>query len=796
MEGKRNLEESLGGVVPWGHPACADDYRGSGPGQEKSPWLVPDPRVSLELSDHHSYRSGSPTTHATSSHRGRPMRTRLFLCLFVLLLLPQCTTPLPEPPPQAPVEEVTDTYWGIDVVDPYRYMEDLENETVVEWMRSQADYTRMILDGISGRQGLIDKMVDFDSRVSDRISSLQVVDTDRHFYLKLKPDEEVGKLHFRDGYEGAETLLFDPTQYRAEEELNFVITGFAPTTDGSRVAMTVAPNGSESAYTLTLDVESGELYPEEIDRSWFAPSWNEDGSGFFYTRTNSMDVHDPNRTIGTTAYFHTVGTDPAQDTPILSAEMYPELGMAPEEIPVVMYDPDVDYIYGVAASVDQRLALSMAPASELANERIAWRRVFDREDEVLNFAATPSQAYVYTSKDAPNYKLLATSFPEMDLDGAGVFIPEDPNWKLQSFTLTSDGLYFVRSRNDVEMTLHFIPGGSTEARQIELPKAAGTLGVSAKGIEFPDLWVSISGWTASGERHRYDLASNTFRRQQMSTIAEYPEYDDLVVEEVLVPSHDGAEVPLSIIYKEGTPMDGNTPAMIFGYGAYGISNTPGFGPNFLLWTHEGGILTIAHVRGGGEKGHAWYEAGKKTTKPNTWKDLIACAEYLVANGYTSPGRIAINGGSAGGILIGRAMTERPDLFAAAIPEVGVMNPLRAEETPNGPVNAPEFGTVQDSVETLALIEMDSYLKLQDGVEYPATLVTAGMNDPRVIAWQPAKFAARLLAANASDEPILLWVDFESGHGIGDTKSKQFEGLADGMAFGLWQTGHPGFKYQR
>jgi prolyl oligopeptidase len=166
------------------------------------------------------------------------------------------------------------------------------------------------------------------------------------------------------------------------------------------------------------------------------------------------------------------------------------------------------------------------------------------------------------------------------------------------------------------------------------------------------------------------------------------------------------------------------------------------------------------------------------------------------NDYTSPGHIAINGGSAGGILIGRAMTDRPDLFAAAIPEVGVMNPLRAEETPNGPVNAPEFGTVQDSVEAMALIEMDSYLKLQDGTEYPATLITAGMNDPRVIAWQPAKFAARLMEANASDEPILLWVDFESGHGIGNTKSKQFESLADGMAFGLWRTGHPEFTFKK
>jgi prolyl oligopeptidase len=693
------------------------------------------------------------------------------------------------------VEEVTETYWGVEVVDPYRYMEDLEDPAVVDWMRSQADYTRMILDGITGRQDLIDKMVEFDSRVSDRIFSLQVVDTDRHFYLKQRPDEEVGRLYFRDGYEGEESLLFDPTQYRAEEELNFVITGFTPTRDGSKVAMTVAPNGSESAYTVIVNANTGELYPEEINRSWFAPSWNRDGTGFFYTRTNSMDVHDPDRTIGTTAYYHQVGTEPAGDRPIFSAALYPELGMAPQEIPVVVYDWEVGRMYAIRATVDPRLNVVQAPASELANDRIAWKPLFEPEDEVLNFAATPSHWYVYTSKDAPNYRLLAASFPDPDLENAEVLIPEDPDWKLQAFLPTADGIYFVRSRNDVEMKLFLIPLEGGQEREIGLPKPAGNLTVSGKGLQFSDLWINLSGWTAAGERHRYDLATNTFTRQQMSTIAEYPEYEDLVVEELLVPSHDGAEVPLSIIRKEGTPRNGSAPTLIYGYGAYGISETPGFGPELLLWTHEGGILTIAHVRGGGEKGHAWYEAGKKTTKPNTWKDLIACAEYLVENGYTSPGKIAINGGSAGGILIGRAMTERPDLFAATVPEVGVMNPLRAEETPNGPVNAPEFGTVQDSVETLALIEMDSYLKVQDGVEYPATLVTAGMNDPRVIAWQPAKFAARLIAANASDEPILLWVDFESGHGVGNTKTKQFETMADRIAFGLWQTGHPDFRYR-
>jgi prolyl oligopeptidase len=232
---------------------------------------------------------------------------------------------------------------------------------------------------------------------------------------------------------------------------------------------------------------------------------------------------------------------------------------------------------------------------------------------------------------------------------------------------------------------------------------------------------------------------------------------------------------------------------MFGYGAYGISMTPYFSPISLLPVYEGGIYAVAHVRGGGELGDNWYRAGFKTTKPNTWKDLIACAEYLVNEKYTSPKKIAINSASAGGILIGRAMTERPDLFAAAIPEVGCMNAIRMEESPNGPVNIPEFGTVKDSVEFMALMEMDAYYHLKKGVKYPATLVTAGMNDPRVIAWDPAKFAARLQATNSSDKPILFLADYAAGHGIGDTKTKSFQSLADVFSFALWQTGHPKFQ---
>jgi prolyl oligopeptidase len=280
----------------------------------------------------------------------------------------------------------------------------------------------------------------------------------------------------------------------------------------------------------------------------------------------------------------------------------------------------------------------------------------------------------------------------------------------------------------------------------------------------------------------------------LSSEIAYPEYADLVVEELMVPSHDGVRVPVSLMYKKGTPRDGSVPVFIRGYGAYGASQRPLFDPTGdLLWAQQGGIVAVAHVRGGGELGEAWHKAGMKATKPNTWKDLIATAEYLVKNRYTGPGRIAINSASAGGIMIGRAMTERPDLFAAAIPQVGSLNVIRKENTPNGPVNIPEYGTVQKEDEARAMLEMDSFHHLKPGTNYPATLITAGFNDPRVIAWEPAKFAARLQASTASGKPVLFLTDYEAGHGIGDSKQKSYEAQADVLAFGLWQTGHPAFQ---
>ena len=696
-------------------------------------------------------------------------------------------------PSMAPVAMVTENYFGKEVADPYRYMENLSDSTFNTWLKAQAAHSRKILDAIPGRKGLLDKLKEFDGRRSVGAYQLSVTENDKYFYLKETPEDETGKLFFRDGFAGTESLLFDPENYK-KDTLQYVISAFYPSIDGSKIAFEVAANGSENAEMLIMDVATRRRFPEKIDRCWYAfASWLPDGERFLYNRVNSNDVHDNNRLLNTKTYLHTVGRSPEGDTEIFSRKKYPDLGIKEEELPFIWYDKDSHILWGLPLTVDNSLKVFMASADELDKPIIPWKSVFVEEDQITDIETDHDDLYVLTPKNASNFKIIKMSLADPDLKNGEVVVPEPKLGKIEDFALTSDGLYYTVSTNGVEQHLYHLPKGEKTAHNIALPTAAGRIDIISKSIDSPDLWATLSGWTIENLRYRYDLKEKNFIEETLSSKTEYPEYTDLTVEEVMVPSHDGAMVPLSLIYRKGLQKNGDNPVFFFGYGAYGISMKPFFSPAYLLPVTKGAIIAVAHVRGGGELGENWYRAGQKTTKPNTWKDLIACTEYLIDKKYTSPKKVGIYSASAGGILIGRAMTERPDLFAVAIPEVGCMNSMRMEFTPNGPSNIPEFGTVKDSVEFTALLEMDAYQHLVDGEKYPATLVTAGMNDPRVIVWEPAKFAARLQAANASDNPILFSVDFEAGHGMGDSKTTYFESMADIESFFLWQTGHPEFQ---
>ena len=700
-----------------------------------------------------------------------------------------------EKPPLAPVAMVTETYFGKEVADPYRYMENVSDTTFMTWIKTQAAYSRKVLNSIPGRKDLLDKMWEFNKRNGTGAYRLIISDSDRYFYMKITPKDETGKLFFRDGFEGKESLLFDPQNYK-KDTLQYTVNSLQPSIDGSKIAIEVAPNGSESSELLIINVSDGKLFPEKIDKCWYADvSWLPDGERFLYTRLNSADVFDMDRLLNAKTFLHTVGQSPYNDKEIFSRQKCPDLEIKEEELPMVYYDRENHLLYGMPLTVDRRIKMFMASADDLDKPTIHWKRIITEDDHVTNFVNGEGEMYLLTPKGAPNFKIIKISLKEPDLEKSEIVVPENKEAILEDFILTEDGLYYTVSKNGVQQELYFLSKGENTARNLPLPTAAGRIDLSSKSIDSPDLWVNLSGWTSENLRYRYDFKRQKFTKEELFPQMEYPEFNDLIVEEVMVPSHDGAEVPLSLIYDKNLKKDGNNPVMIFGYGAYGYSMSPFFSPGYLLPTTKGAIFAIAHVRGGSELGENWYRAGFKTTKPNTWKDLIACTEYLIDKNYTSPKKVAIYSASAGGILIGRAMTERPDLFAVAIPEVGSMNSTRSEFSPNGPINVPEFGTVKDSVGFFSLYEMDAYQHIVDGEKYPATLITAGMNDPRVTVWEPAKFAARLQAANASDEPILFAVDFESGHGMGDTKTTYFESMADVASFFLWQTGHPEFQVE-
>lgn len=715
------------------------------------------------------------------------------LCALVLgIVLSGCGRA--DRPALAPVKPVTDNYFGVEIKDPYRYMENMDDTVFLSWMKEFADYSRGVIDEIPGRSSLIELYSEFDGRSSDRVYGLSISENGRYFYLKTTPEDEFGKLYYRDSYEAEEVLLYDPADFRGDRGVAYVIGTYKPDLMGERVLIGLAPNGSESLTGIIIDVETGKVLNDRLERVFGGITWLGEGNGLLYGQTNSSNVHDPDRIIDTKIYHHRPGDPQEADAVVFSSRNYPSIEMRPEEIPVIIFDDEEDDYYLLLSTVDRYLKLFYAdPGTFTRNMRFNWKPLTRSEDRIQEFYVKGDDLYLYTAKDAPGFEIRKTSKTAPDIDGAEVVVEENEKGMISGFAFTGNALYYKLKLNGVEERLFRLPYGAESAAEIGLPARAGSLGLRTRGHKHDDVWVGITGWTMDGMRYRYEPEQDRFKEEPLSSMAAFPEYADLVVEELMVPSHDGVKVPLSVIYHRGTDLDGSAPAIMTGYGAYGISRKPSFNPYFLSWTLQGGIVAIAHVRGGGELGDSWRLSGYKQSKPNTWKDFISCAEYLTGNQYTNSKALAMYGGSAGGILIGRTMTERPDLFAAAMPMVGLMNPLRVEQSPNGPVNTPEFGTVEDSSECMALIEMDAYLHIEDDVDYPATLITAGFNDPRVIVWQPAKFAARLQAANGSSAPILFEVDYTSGHGVGDTKSKKFEDLADIYAFGLWQTGHPDFQ---
>ena len=418
-----------------------------------------------------------------------------------------------------------------------------------------------------------------------------------------------------------------------------------------------------------------------------------------------------------------------------------------------------------------------------------WTQVVRKGDEVTGFAAHDDDIDILTSKDAPRYKVVETSLKQPSFDNAKVLVPQS-DAVISQIAPAKDALY-AQTMHDGEGGIIRVPFASGVPQNVAMP-FKGSIGSVATSPDRNGILLHMDGWTQAPQWYDYNPATSKVARTALQQPSK-ADFSAITSVETKAVSYDGTMVPLSIIMKKGSKLDGSHPTLLIGYGSYGITLTPFFAPEFLPWLDRGGIIAVAHVRGGGWYGDAWHKAGMKLTKMNTVYDFVACAHYLIDHKYTSPAHLAGEGGSAGGITIGRAIEVRPSLFAAAVDSHGETDTLRSEFTPNGPPNISEFGSVKTKAGFHGLYAMSAQVHLRKGVKYPAVFLETGANDPRVEPWEVAKFTAGLEADSASGKPILLRVSYQSGHGIGSTKAQEDNELADEQSFLLWQLGAPGFQ---
>jgi prolyl oligopeptidase len=701
------------------------------------------------------------------------------------------------PPPLAP-QPVVDHYpGGQTIVDPYRQLEDLKAPAVQAYFKTQATYTDDVLGRLGpGRDKLradIGRLVDAGTIVSSLTRT-----KDDLFYLERPVGANDARLMVRAG-NAAPRLLLDPDAFgkQSGSTAHLSISNLLPSPDGSHIAVGIVPGGAEhETHTRIVETATGTVLADDLPRTWFgATAWSPDGKTLLYNQLPDVAPgHEAERELNSTVFRHRIG-DTGRDAPVFGIGVDPNVAFVSTDDPYILIENGTDYALGaIAHGVQNEQTIYVAPvAAVLAGNRIPWRKIADVDDDVTSFDVRGKIAYLLSHKDASRFKVTALDLSDRQATAAtaATIVPEGTG-VIQQIAVASDALY-VRG----------IDGGPAQLRK--LPWAGGTVGPSADvALPFPGTLdefatdsrapgavLGLAGWTkplliysltADGT-----LADTGIRK---APAIDTSGYESL---EVSVPSTEGAMVPVSIVMKRGTALDGSNPTYLEAYGSYGITIDPYFLGSRFAWLDAGGIWVVAHVRGGGEYGEDWHLAGKGPTKQHTIDDVVAAARYMIAQKYTSPAHLAIEGTSAGGITVGGAITQHPELFAAALDVVGVTDALRSETEPNGPGNVPEFGSSKTAGGFAQLDAMDAYVHIVDGRRYPAVLGITGINDPRVAPWQVAKFVARLRHASSSGRPVLMRVDYDAGHGmLAASRNQAVALLTDEFSFLMWQCGSPDF----
>jgi prolyl oligopeptidase len=681
-------------------------------------------------------------------------------------------------PPDIGAKAVEETYFGTKVTDGFRFMEAMDSTTIA-WMRAQGAYTRSVFDSIGPRAEYLRKLSAFGASFGF-VNSVQV--TRNHvFYLERKPGSDVYDLVVRESGGQTHTLVDTKALIKLAGGVPQAIDYFAASRDGKRVAVGISAGGSEASVLTVLDTATGATVAGPIERAqWAGPSWEDDGSALFFGRLQELrpSAAPSDKYLNSSTWYWDL-----RDPPVSVAGA--ATGLGPIKDPIVFARTIV--VPGASRAilagfngVQNEKEYWIAPLAEASARRAQWRQIVHRDDDVTALAGNSTTLYLLTHKDAPTFKVMALPL-DGKLEHAKTLVAARPDRVIESIHLAADGLYVAGRRGLTAELLRVRPDGTVT--EVKLP-FRGIMAEVATDAALPGVVVALEGWVNPPTYFRYDSAKDTFTDLGLISGPSFDSKNYSVVE-MLAKAADGTQIPLSVIAPPGPILP--RPALLDAYGAYGISILPTFVPRIPALADAGGVYAECHVRGGGELGEAWRLGGKDANKPNTWRDFIACADALIAHGYTTRDMLTIQGTSAGGITVGRAATERPDLFAGAIARVGDVDALRSEVQPTGPANIPEFGTFKDEQGFKNLLAMDAYQHVRDDVRYPAFLLTTGLNDPRVEPWEPAKMAARLLEL-ADHAPVLLRVEDAAGHGHGTTKSTRDAEDADIAAFVFWRAG--------
>ncbi len=673
--------------------------------------------------------------------------------------------------PMAKKVDTVDVYFGDSIADPYRWLENDTTQETAEWVEAQNEVTEEYLSRIPFREKLRKRLTDLSDY--ERIGT-PFKRSGRYYFYKNDGLQNQSVLYTKETLDGEAKVFLDPN--KLSDDGTVALNGLAFAKSGKYAAYSISRSGSDWQEIFVIDVKTGKQLDDHV--KWSKASglaWA--GDGFFYSAYDAPEEGKEYSNVNENhkVYYHKVGTPQSEDKLIYSNPKYPKRFYFAE----TSSDEKVLFIYEDGAGVGNGLY-----AKELTRENAPFVTISESMDyRVSPVEIIDGSIFLFTNYKAPKGRIVRVTMGYPKLENAREMLPEGEN-AISSAQAIGGRLFIGYSKDACDHVFVYNFNG-TPMHEVKLP-APGSVGFSGT-YDDPECFYSFTSFTTPGTVYKYDIENN----QSEVFIAPKVDFNaaDYTTEQIFFESKDGTKVPMFLTYKKGMELNGNNPVLMYGYGGFNISLTPSFSTMRIPFLEKGGIYVSVNLRGGSEYGEAWHEAGTKMKKQNVFDDFISAAEYLVANNYTNPGRIAIMGGSNGGLLVGACMIQRPDLFKAVIAAVGVMDMLRYHLFTIGWNWAPDYGTSADSEEMYRYLRAYSPVHaLREGVSYPATLVTTADHDDRVVPAHSFKFAARLQECQGGEAPTLIRIDSKAGHGGGKPMSKVIDEYTDEYAFLMYNLG--------